>query len=162
MSKKPSDVGLLLRPQAGTVKNPWQVDVDVYLDDMTTEPPTFRIESYLQSGPGGPLVFHNNHRPGFDIHFHLHDPNGTGYRFPQHSNRRAAVWSRMGDAACPSQEVCEVLDPRRVEPDRMTLVAHNPNRDELVGRFGYVLRVVKDGDWKRLDPIGDNQNGPLQ
>ena len=84
---------------------PWKVQVDVYLEDDTTDPPTFRIESCLPSYEEKPgdniLVFHNNGRPGFQMIFHLHDRTDKGYRFPRQESD--AVWSKIGDD-CPLDE----------------------------------------------------------
>jgi len=148
---------------AAAAKAPWTVDVDVILLDMNTNPPTFEIQSYLQNPPNGPLDFRNNHRPGFNIRFNLHDPNGTEYRFPKNGDRNQAVWSQRGSVDnCPNAECWEVFDPLSVDmPDRMTLVVFNSNVAPNVGPFGYTLRVTNDEEWRHLDPGGNNQNGPV-
>jgi len=150
------------RAPAAAAKAAWNVEVDVILLDMNTNPPTFLIQSYLQNPPDGPLDFRNNHRPGFNIRFNLHDPNGTGYRFPRNADRDQAVWSRRGGVdVCPDAEIWEVFDPLRVDmPDRMTLEVFNSNEGLNVGPFGYTLRVTNGEEWKHLDPGGNNQNGP--
>lgn len=161
-------------------EKPWQIQIDVYLEDDECDPPKFSIECPLPSyevksaDPKQPpkkyVVFENKHRPGFDILFHLHDLTNKGYTFPQRAED--AIWSRIGED-CPDEgwsqhgdyKKCMVLEPRRVvQPDQMTLVVFNENdkrNDEPIGRFSYTLNVGIRGQqpFKHLDPGGDDQNG---
>lgn len=146
---------------------PWLVHVDVYLEDDTTTPPQFRIESCL---PGEPrngeryLVFENHYRPGFRIMFQLHDLTEQGYTFPRSANE--AVWSKRGND-CPGEDWAknDVFAPRWViEPDLTELVVDFANgRDEKgepVGDFRYTLNVTKKGgQLLHLDPGGTGMNG---
>lgn len=137
---------------------PWRVDVDVYLNDMNANPPGFQICSCLQPALNGPLIFHNNRRDGFEIHFQLHDVNGSGYRFPQNADE--AVWSNVGNQ-CPPPPANAVFEPLRVQHNRTVLVVRNPNPRPAQGPFQYALRLRNAaGQEKVLDPGGDNQNGP--
>ena len=148
----------LAAKSAAPPASPWNVEVDVILIDMDSDPPEFEINSYLQDPQDGPLVFNNNHRPGFLIHFNLQDPNGSGYCFPTHANKDDAVWSAVG-TTCPTTAIWDVLEPRRIENQQMTLVVRNRNRAPHLGEFRYTLRVTDGTDWKELDPVGNNQNG---
>ena len=143
--------------------DPKDAHVDVVLE---TEHPflKFRLESKdLPIGPDGELYFKNCGHPGFDVHFHLRDPNDLGYKFPSHQNRKDAIWSQVGQGACPkTSAVHEIFDPRKITPDQMTLVARNVN--DKTAAFGYTLWVSKTGNppYEDLDPGGFNQNGPSQ
>lgn len=143
---------------------PWQVQVDVYLECV--DPLQFRVESCLpQKMANGIkyLIFENNLRPGFKILFQLHDltrtdPTQAGYTFPKRADD--AIWSTRKDE-CPRQ-YCDdkVFQPERVvEPDRTTLVVRFEN-DERINNFRYTLNVVKDGaEPLMLDPGGTGMNG---
>jgi hypothetical protein len=150
---------------------PWQVQIDVYLEDDECDPPRFRIESCLPVCPTSTandkiLVFENNHRPGFDILFHLWDLTGKGYRFPRRPEH--AIWSAKGDA-CPMEAAHDVFDAIRTGDDPHTglpmLLVHNDNPGKDNGgpirRFRYTLNVTRDdgAHYLRLDPGGDDQNG---
>ena len=160
-------------------EQPWQVQIDVYLEDDQSDPPKFSIECPLpayevKSDPPLPpkqyIRFENKHRPGFDILFHLHDLTGKGYKFPRSAEE--AVWSRIGEE-CPDEawskhdgyKDCMVFEPIRVvQPDQMTLVVFNENdkrNGAPIGRFSYTLNIGIDGQkpYLHLDPGGDDQNG---
>lgn len=152
----------------GLAKNePWQVQVDVYLEDDSTDPPKFRVESCLphkirdfKGKDEKYLVFHNNHRPGFRILFQLHDLTAGGaYRFPKVA--RDAVWSKIGDE-CPrkgSWEKSEVFNVERVSNETLLVVRFENER--IIGDFRYTLNVTKTGDqpYLELDPGGTGMNG---
>lgn len=158
------------RPEerAAGAGKPWTVEIDVYLvSDADPAAPEFRVESCLESyDEGGEkyLVFRNNCRPGFDIHFQLHDLTNKGYRFPRHEDD--SVWSKIG-TDCPKSEAHEVLTPKRVvEPDGTMLVAHNRNdkrNGRNIGKFRYALNVSTTGraPYLSLDPGGDDMNGGI-
>jgi hypothetical protein len=160
-----------LESEPGRSANPedkaWPVHIDVYLDNDTTSPPEFRVESsmpsYTEQGQNKKIIkFENNNRPGFKIHFHLHDKTGQGYEFVR--NADDAVWSKIGKT-CPQSEVQEVFEPRRTKSDGTfgvpMLVVYYPNENNI-GRFQYTLNVVKPGSTTplQLDPGGDGLNGP--
>lgn len=160
--------GLQPEPNAAVMgpNEPWTVQVDVYLEDDTTDPPKFRIDSCLPSydEKGDKILeFHNNNRPGFEVHFHLHDMTGKGYVFPKHEDD--AVWSKIGNQ-CPETEAHEVFEPKRVvQPDQTMLVVKNDNdkkNGSPIGRFRYTLNVSTTGrsPYLPLDPGGDDMNGP--
>jgi hypothetical protein len=159
------------------MEKPWQVQIDVYLKN--DDPVEFSIECPLESyevedakvGTKKYVVFKNNHRPGFDILFHLHDLTGKGYKFPRRPED--AVWSKIGED-CPDEawskhhdyDDCRVFDPSRVVmPEQLTLVVHNENDKKPdgkpIGRFSYTLNVGINGErpYIPLDPGGDDQNG---
>lgn len=152
----------MTQPKEENVSSPWDVDVDVYLYGPAADPP-FRIDSYLQSSPGGDLVFNNRNRPGFIVKFHLHDETGEGYEFPRPPRHEDGLWSKMGEG-CPPKDhgQWEEFQSLRVEHNRKTLVVRNLNQTKT--KFGYTLRVTKDdgGSYWDLDPGGDNQNGSWQ
>lgn len=143
--------------------NPKDVHVDVILE--SDNPLKFGIEpsppNSLPTGPNGELIFANANHPGFKVHFHLQDPNGLGYRFPKAADKEEAVWSELGNGACPHAARWEVFTPRSVGPNRMVLTVDNPNPTPAQGPFGYTLRVTKDNgaNYLKLDPGGLNQNG---
>ena len=142
-----------------SVKSPWDVDVDLYLYPEDHDPP-FRLDSYLQSEPGGDLVFSNRRRPGFIVKFHLHDETGEGYEFPKPSHEHEALWSRAGEGCPPPNSgQWEEFEAIRIINSQKTLVVRNLN--ETKTKFGYTLRVTKDGGktFRDLDPGGDNLNG---
>lgn len=138
-------------------KQPWTVEVDVYLKD-DSNPPKFEIESFL-NGPDDKLVFRNSGRPGFNIVFRLHDETHHGYRFPGPPDLKEACWSQLG-SACPTQGVWDVFDPVRVFEGGMALTVRNENPCPSQGEFTYTLRVTRDDEhYLALDPGGFNQNG---
>lgn len=147
-------------------KDPWPVEVDVYLEDVTDPAnPKFRLETCLpidHTGSDQVITFHNRGRPGFEIKFNLFDKTGNGYRFPPQAKRHQALWSRQG-AGCPpdnyGQQWREFEVVRVIEPAQESLVVRN--RNETITQFGYTLRVTNDdgASYLNLDPGGDNQNG---
>lgn len=140
------------------------VHVDVVLE--SDNPVRFRIEpsppNSLPTGANGELIFSNDHHPGFHIHFNLRDISCLGYLFPTTSDKKEAVWSQLGNGACPKSEMWEVFKPLHVSPHQLTLTVDNPNGSPAQGPFGYTLRVTKDNgaSYLDLDPGGLNQNGP--
>jgi hypothetical protein len=146
-------------------KPPRDVHVHVILNSET--PGDFRVEpaplGSIPTGPNGELIFQNNGHNGLFVHFHLIDNTGLHYRFPRQPNRSDAIWSQLGNGACPNTGIWEVFDPRNISADRLELIVFNPNVDPTLGQFGYTLRVTKDdgAHYLPLDPGGDNQNGPI-
>lgn len=150
-------------------KSTWLVDVDVYLEDAgdaeTGIAPRFRLETCLpmaRNGPSEMIAFHNRGRHGFEIRFNLIDETNSGYRFPPTNARHHALWSMEGECCPPDnygQQWPQFTATRVIEPDLTTLVVRNLN--ESTTRFGYTLRITKDGgrSYVNLDPVGDNHNG---
>jgi hypothetical protein len=138
--------------------SPWEVEIDVYLTKACPEP-VFEIYTTLPEGPNG-IVFNNNHRPGFNITFILHDETGSGYLFPPQSKVKEACWSQVGPT-CPESPVWEVFDPIHVNHDRTTLEVYNANPCPALGPFKYTLRVTTDdgASYCALDPGGTDNNG---
>lgn len=150
-------------PMAAPPKQPWSVDVDIYLTKGCPDP-QFEIKTSLPIDPAtGNIIFHNNRRPGFIIRFNLHDETGTNppFVFPPQPQVQAACWSETG-AACPQAPVWQVFDPRRVLNHGKTLEVYNQNPSPALGAFKYTLRVTNDGGatYCDLDPGGDDLNGP--
>ena len=144
-------------------RQPWQVDVDVYLYDSGATPP-FKIESYLQADKKNDnLQFHNRGRHGFLINFHLHDETGKNYQFPKPADKAEALWSSMGPG-CPPPNCGQWKEftAERIIQNRSVLVVRNLN--ETVTEFGYTLRVTNDdgATYRDLDPGGDNWNGSFR
>ena len=111
-----------------------------------SENPTlkFHLESNdIPIGPESHVHFHNCYHPGFHVHFHLKDPHGLGYLFPPNSDKRDAIWSVVGNGACPHSEAWEIFEPLNVSSDRKTLKVKNPNATEQ--GFGFTLNVTKTG-----------------
>lgn len=146
--------------------DPKDVHVNVILNSV--EKGDFRIEpnppDSLPKGTKGALEFENKGHSGFWIYFHLQDPNKLNYKFPTDNKLiNDTVWSALGEDACPETPIWEVFTPRRVTDKGMTLVVRNPNIKPDLGKFGYTLRVTKDGgtSYLDLDPGGNNKNGPI-
>ena len=140
-------------------RTPWQVDVDVYVYDETAVPP-FRIESYLQTSPGGKLQFYNRGRHGFLINFHLHDETNRGFKFPMPNEVAKALRSQAG-TSCPPENSGQWREftTERITQNRSVLVVRNLN--ETKTEFWYALCVTDDdgATYRDLDPGGDNWNG---
>jgi hypothetical protein len=146
--------------QNGPNGKSWNITVDVYLNDASDpDSPDFDIRTCVETIPGDLkhpiLVFNNYERNGFDIDFQLWDNTGTGYKFPKKEGD--AIWSQV--TSCPRAAVADVLKPKKVSSDGLTLSVHNPN-DSAIGYFYYTLRVVDDlGNFVTMDPGGVNNNG---
>ena len=144
---------------------PRDVHVNVILN--SEKPGDFRIVpeplGSLPTGPNGELIFENEGHSGFFVYFDLKDPNDLRFKFPPNNKMNDAVWSKLGVGACPDTEAWEIFDPRSVTNKGMTLKVRNTNVGSEVGKFGYTLRVTKDGgaSYLPLDPGGDNKNGPI-
>ena len=142
---------------------PWKVDVDVCLYGVN-ENPAFEIKSYLQDASNGNLQFHNQGRPGFEIHFELHDETGEQYRFPRRSADALLSSEGKGCPVVGSGQWTE-FTAHRIEKNGSVLVVRNLNskKNPTGGKieFGYTLRVTKDdgATYWELDPGGDNWNG---
>jgi hypothetical protein len=151
-------------PTVAPAKRPWDVDIDVHLEQAGSNP-SFRIHTCLPVDPAtGNILFENNHRPGFNINFNLYDETGGGYVFPPQPKVKEACWSRTG-TSCPTSAIWEVFDPRRVTNGGTTLVVYNDNPtvggSGGLGPFKYTLRVTNDGGntYCDLDPGGSDMNG---
>jgi hypothetical protein len=140
--------------------NPQDMTVDVTLDSI--HPVTGKADFHLQ--PPGNLIFENDHHPGFHVRFVFTDNTGGNYCFPPDKDKDQAVSSQLGATnLCPPQGTSEVFRAIRVDgPNNSVLVVHNPNVSPILGAFGYVLWVTKDGGktYLALDPGGVNNNGP--
>ena len=139
---------------------PRSVTVNVIL--RNDDPLDFEIQSNdLSKDSNGDLIFENKEHPGFMVHFDLEDKTGKGYVFPKNSKKYDAVFSQMGNSGCPTSGQV-VFEPRNIPPHRQTLIVHNPNEGQVLGRFRYTLNVGLRGASKylALDPGGVNQNGP--
>jgi hypothetical protein len=145
-------------PPPGPPKQPWDVEVDVYLTKGCPDP-KFKLTTSLPRN-GDDLVFENNRRPGFNVRFNLYDETGEGYVFPPQPKVSDACWSQAG-TTCPTLPVSKVFEPRRVENGGTTLVVYNDNPSPAIGPFKYTLRVTKDGGatYCDLDPGGLDGNG---
>ena len=144
-------------------RNPWEVQVDVYLTPPQVEggSPGYTLQTILPKGKTGRIRFHNHRRPGFLITFRLHGE--TNYNFP--ANPPDAVWSQVGNA-CPNAPVWQIFLPMAVHQAQRTLTVYNPNHGPIgtfqppaPGDFQYSLRVTDGGAPVLLDPGGTNQNG---
>ena len=142
------------------------VKVHVYIDRV--RPLKFRVISKSPelpqkpakpTKPNGDLIFANDHHPGFRVHFILQSPH-HGFYFPKNKDVKKAVWSKLGEGACPDEEAWEVFCPLSVSPDGKKLTVKNDNVDPILGDFGYTLRVTNGEEWLELDPGGTNTNGP--
>jgi len=141
--------------------NPNELNVTVHLH--LDQDPNFSLSvGGRKMGKNEPIVFQNNGRPGFNIHYTLDDPTNT-YKWPHQSDKEQAVWSELGETACPNDPVWQVLQPKHISgPNRETLTVYNPNVKPVLGPFRYTLRVVNSGGtWLNLDPGGNNQNGSI-
>lgn len=151
--------------------DPKPVDVNVFIDDPTTDPPRFRFETtQLPMGPDNHLHFANCGHPGFCIYYHLQDPT-HGYLFPEASlyphppgpkdeHLNQALYSAVGTNCPTSSGQWGQFKAFAVENAGRTLVVHNKNQSPA--SFGYTLRVTNDAgqSYLPLDPGGTNTNGP--
>jgi hypothetical protein len=164
---------------------PKDVTINVYLDNVNTDPPAFRVlpansdlPTRSQGNPPGQpeIVFSNAMgQDGFKITFQLQGDT-QGYFFPTDSEKDKAVWSKCGNVCPTNKGVWEVFEPQSVEEpnplppnyERRKLVVLNKNPDmgnhKGQGKFKYNLRLYKpsappNARWLNLDPGGDNTNG---
>jgi hypothetical protein len=142
-------------------KSPWNVQVDVILTKGCPDP-EFEIYTTLPVQDGN-IVFQNNHRPGYSIDFNLYDETGSNppYKFPPQSHVKEACWSKLG-TTCPTSPCHDVFDPKHVDNTGTILTVYNDNPTPALGVFQYALRVTQDGggNYCRLDPGGNDMNGP--
>ncbi|HEX8840601.1 MAG TPA: hypothetical protein VF750_09055 [Sphingomicrobium sp.] len=152
---------------------PWEVDVDIYLDEVGPAPerkPTFHLETCLPMDASGNIIFSNRHRPGFKIRFNLWDNTngglGSNYQFhepakPPHDPAKWALWSAEGNSCPPKDCNAQWADFQsdHIEAGGKTLVVTNTN--SKLAYFGYTLRVSNDQGqtFVDLDPVGTNMNG---
>src|SRR5690349_13030239 len=151
------------------MSSPWQKKVSVTLTAVDLVSKTGKYDLVplgpdpIPVAPDGSLLFDNDHHDGFDIDFILTDATGKNYAFPPNNKKQDAVSSQMGAIDdCPKQGISKVLRPIGVSgPNNSILSVHNPNQDDVVGTFSYVLWVTKDGgsNYIKLDPGGTNNNG---
>ena len=147
----------------GPKGKPWTITVDVYLNNVDDpNAPDFDIRTCVETVPGDAkhptIVFNNYERSGFDISFRLWDNTGNTFTFPQ--DETEAVWSQTGSCPRGPKGVWDVLQPKKVSADGLTLSVHNPNDLTCpLGYFYYTLRVTDGTDWIQLDPGGVNNNG---
>jgi hypothetical protein len=152
---------------------PWDVDVDVYLEDVGPAPErkaTFHLDTCLPVDQFGNISFFNSHRHGFRIRFNLWDNTngglGSNYVFhnpakPPNDPSKWALWSAQGQG-CPPDNCNAQWDEFQsdhIEGGGQTLVVTNTNSQ--LAYFGYTLRVTNDGgqNFVNLDPGGTNMNG---
>lgn len=158
-----------------TPGKPWEVEVDVYLDDVGPPPelkPKFHLNTCLPIDPYGNIIFYNCGRPGFTIRFNLFDNTnggaGSKYAFPnppgppgQPDPSKWALWSTKGSGCPPNNCNAQWADFQsdHVEQEGQVLVVTDVN--STMALFGYTLRVTNDrgSTFVNLDPGGSNQNG---
>jgi hypothetical protein len=154
------------RPEQGNPKAPNESQIDVWLTKGCPKPKFTLTSPDLPADPPGSenFVFNNNRRPGFYVHFILHDQTGEGYVFAPVPDD--ACWSQLGSNNCPSQPVYDVFCPRAVDAAGTRLDVYNfnppgPDPKGGIGPFTYTLRVTKDGgaNYCDLDPGGTDNNG---
>jgi hypothetical protein len=156
------------KPQGTKPTKPWETDIDVYLTSVGP-PAQFQISTCLPLDQSGNIVFYNNGRPGFMLHFRLYDQTnngaGSGYVFPSppappNQPMNWAMWSSAG-SGCPVPGCGQWSEftTVNVKDQGTTLVVQNTNTSQTV--FGYTLRVTNDNGstFVDLDPGGNNQNG---
>lgn len=131
--------------------------------NLDTDPP-FHLQSSLLQGDR--LVFSNDHHPGFDVYFTIEDPHNSGYLFPKNEKKALSAKEYKGATdACPDQGVdWSQFSPVDVSTDFKTLHVRNLNQFETA--FGFSLFVTTtpqnpNAEYLKLDPIGDNRNGPV-
>jgi hypothetical protein len=147
-------------PEQGNPNPPNSAQIDVYLTKGCPNP-KFEIVTALPKDPSGNPKFDNNHRPGFNIRFVLHDQTGSGYVFAPVPDD--ACWSQWG-TSCPSAPVYEVFSPLQVNGTTLDVYNDNPPGPQPgsgMGVFHYTLRVTNDGGetYCDLDPGGVDNNG---
>lgn len=136
--------------------NTKKVDVTVHLD-LNHEPEfSFTTSLPTKGKKKDNIIFNKGHRDGFEVRYRLADPDHL-YTFGK--DPKAALYS-SSEPVCPVPEGhWDQFMPIAIEDNGLTLVVHNKNDCEQ--EFGYMLRIIKQGDaeYRNLDPIGTNQNG---
>lgn len=144
-------------------KRPWSMDVYIDIIRDTSEPDGVRFEMNYNCRTVEELNFENNGRPGFWVHFHIDDDDGTGFVFPNEPEK--ALWVKPATAddpnPCPkSKHDWNEFTPHDVTNANRTLIVRNHNSRKQ--RFGFSLRFGRNPTEEPtvlFDPIGTNQNG---
>lgn len=133
-----------------------KVNVTVHLD--VNHEPNFSFTTNLptKGKKKDQIIFNKGDHDGFEVRYHLDDPFHV-YTFGTQLNE--ALYSSPQPVCPVPKGQWEQFVPIAIEDNGLTLVVHNKN--DTVQEFGYMLRVIKQGDTKYLDldPIGTNQNG---
>ena len=87
LDAKPDSQSEAMEETAMTRGVPWEVEIDIHLKKGCPDP-EFEISTPLPRDPNGNIIFLNNHRPGFNIKFNLHDDTHSGYTFPGQAHVR--------------------------------------------------------------------------
>jgi hypothetical protein len=137
-----------------------EVDVKVWV--LEGQSPNYRFESPIWIN--NQLVFQNNGHEGFHVHFKLQDAQ---YYFAKGKDMAlaAAKLVNPGDE-CPDQgRKWNQFNEVGLSSDLKVMTVNNPNAPGQKSLFGFSLFVTKDkngsGPYIKLDPIGDNQDGPV-
>ena len=139
--------------------DPREATIDVHV--LPGKTPNYRFESNSSVLQNGRLVFRNEYRPGFRIHFDIAD--SSGYRFAKSKDDALAAQKLDGSkGGCPKQgESWDEFVPMAVSNQGKRLTVRNYNYDKA--DFGFALFVTRDpnGDppYEAIDPIGENKNG---
>lgn len=149
-------------------------DVNVNVTVLPGQTPNYSFSSPIWIN--NQLVMQNDGKNGFYISFVLQPPppGGVQYYFPPDSQKDLAVTAlpmTNPNDACPSTQNGAGSKPwanfkaKSVSSDNKTLVVHDPNPQGQETTFGFTLWVTTNSDgsgpYLPLDPIGDNQNGPV-
>jgi len=116
------------------------------------------------------LVLQNDGNDGFLISFIL-QPSTPQYYFPPDSQKDLAVTAQAmtnPNQSCPGNQNAKpwpLFKAKSVSGDNKTLVVRDPNPQGQETAFSFTLWVTTNADgsgpYLPLDPIGDNQNGPV-
>ena len=146
------------------------IDVDVNVTVLPGQTPNYKFDSPIWQNDE--LVFQNDGHNGFYVSFKIQPPapGQPQYYFPDDTNKDLAVSARPmtnPSDACPPQGAASwnQFKAFKVKDSNKTLVVHDPNSPGQATQFSFSLFVTTNangtGPYTQLDPIGSNQDGPV-
>jgi hypothetical protein len=142
--------------------------VEVNVTVLPDQTPNYRFDSSIWQN--GKLVFQNDGHDGFYVSFALQQTTPQ-YYFANQMNAAISAKKIVTPAdECPDQLPANQypwsqFKPVSLSKDLKTLVVHDPNAKGQECQFGFSLFVTTNedgsGPYTKVDPIGDNQNGPV-
>ena len=150
-------------------------EVNVNVTVLPGQTPNYKFNSIIWVN--NQLVMNNNGNNGFLISFIIQPPTNPGdpqYYFPSDANKELAITANPivnptdncpNSQNGPGSKPWSLFKAKSVSSDNKTLVVHDPNPQGQETLFGFTLWVTTNADgsgpYIGLDPIGNNQNGPV-